>query len=132
MGFGIQRASGHLYLPTPNDDALTVIDTARPCRIHRRDRQVPMAVAVNEATNRIYVVNYGSSDVTVIDGTSNRPIATVQVGLWPQQIAINTQTNTDLRCQHACRQRVGDRRQDQPGEGDGADRPGPGRSLSIR
>ena len=53
-----------------------------------------MAAAVNEVTNRVYVVNYGSSDVTVIDGVSNRPIATVKVGLWPQQIAINTKTNT--------------------------------------
>ena len=52
-----------------------------------------MAAAVNEVTNRIYVVNYASSDVTVIDGASNRPIATVKVGLWPQQIAINTKTN---------------------------------------
>ena len=54
---------------------------------------VPMAAAVNDVTNRIYVVNYASSDVTVIDGSSNRPIATVPVGLWPQQIAINTETN---------------------------------------
>ena len=54
---------------------------------------VPMAAAVNDVTNRIYVVNYGSSDVTVIDGGSHRPIATVKVGLWPQQIAINTKTN---------------------------------------
>ena len=52
-----------------------------------------MAAAVNDVTNRIYVVNYGSSDVTVIDGGSQRPIATVKVGLWPQQIAINTKTN---------------------------------------
>ena len=44
-----------------------------------------MAAAVNEATNRVYVVNYGSSDVTVIDGAANRPIATIPVGLWPQQ-----------------------------------------------
>ena len=53
----------------------------------------PMAVAINEVTNRVYVVNYGSSDVTVIDGVTNRPIATVAVGLWPQQIAVNATTN---------------------------------------
>ena len=38
-------------------------------------------------------MNYGSSDVTVIDDLSGRPIATVKVGLWPQQIAINVKTN---------------------------------------
>ena len=56
--------------------------------------QAPMAAAVNEVTNRVYVVNYGSSDVTVIDGAASRPIATIPVGLWPQQIAINARTNT--------------------------------------
>jgi DNA-binding beta-propeller fold protein YncE len=29
----------------------------------------------------------------VIDDLSGRPIATVKVGLWPRQIAINAKTN---------------------------------------
>ena len=110
-----------------------MIDTASDTVSTIGTGQAPMAAAVNEVTNRVYVVNYGSSDVTVIDGAANRPIATIPVGLWPQQIAINARTNTDLRRQHARRQRVGDRRQDQSSEGDGA-RPAAarGRSPSIR
>lgn len=29
----------------------------------------------------------------MIDGVSNRVIATVAIGLWPQQVAINARTN---------------------------------------
>ena len=72
---------------------LTVIDTRTRVVSTVGTGDVPMAAAVNDITNRVYVVNYGSSDVTVIDGGSHRPIATVKVGLWPQQIAINTKTN---------------------------------------
>ena len=33
------ETNGLLYLPTPNDDAVTVIDTRTQCRVHRRDGQ---------------------------------------------------------------------------------------------
>jgi YVTN family beta-propeller protein len=87
------EANGFLYLPTPNNDAVTIVDTEKKVVSMIGTGQVPMAAAVNSITNRIYVVNYGSSDVTVIDGATNRPIATIGVGLWPQQIAVNTRTN---------------------------------------
>ena len=86
-------ATGALYLPTPNDDAVTMVDTRTGVVSTIGVGQAPMAAAVNETTNRIYVVNYGSSNVTVIDGRTHRPIATVAVGLWPQQLAINPTTN---------------------------------------
>jgi YVTN family beta-propeller protein len=87
------ETNGLLYLPTPNNDALTVIDTRANVVSTVGTGRVPMAAAVNEVTDRIYVVNYGSSDVTVVDGPTNRAIATVKVGLWPQQVAIDTKTN---------------------------------------
>jgi len=89
----LNERSGVLYLPTPNDNAVTVIDTRTGVVSTVGTGTAPMAAAVNETTNRLYVVNYGSSDVTVIDGVSNRPMATVKVGLWPQQIAVNSRTN---------------------------------------
>src|SRR6478736_102714 len=76
------ETNGLLYLPTPNDNAITVIDTRTGVVSMVGTGSVPMAAAVNDVTNRIYVVNYASSDVTVMDGASNRPIATVPVGLW--------------------------------------------------
>jgi len=85
--------TGLLYLPTPNNNAVTVLDTRTNLVSMVGTGRVPMAAAVNDVTNRIYVVNYASSDVTVIDGASNQPIATIKVGLWPQQLAINSKTN---------------------------------------
>jgi len=53
----------------------------------------PDAVAVNPATNTIYVANEGSATVTVIDGTTNST-ATVNVGTSPRALAVNPVTNT--------------------------------------
>src|SRR5690349_14983814 len=52
----------------------------------------PIAVAVNAATNRIYVVNQYSDTVTVIDGATNAT-ATVPVGSFPITVAVNARTN---------------------------------------
>ena len=43
-------------------------------------------------TNKIYVGNYSSGNVTVIDGTNNST-ATVAAGTNPQAIAVNPVTN---------------------------------------
>ncbi len=53
----------------------------------------PVHIAVNPATNRIYVANEGSDDVTVIDGATNAVLATVPVGDMPRRLAVNPATN---------------------------------------
>jgi YVTN family beta-propeller protein len=45
---------------------------------------------VNSVTNRIYVANYGSNDVTVIDGATN---TTVAPGSSPVSVAMTPTTN---------------------------------------
>jgi YVTN family beta-propeller protein len=52
----------------------------------------PRGIAVNAATNRIYVVNEFSNDVTVIDGATHAT-STVTVGPRPQYITVNPDTN---------------------------------------
>ena len=52
----------------------------------------PNAVAVNPVTNKIYVANQGSNNVTVIDGTNNST-TTVAVGSTPVAVAVNSVTN---------------------------------------
>ena len=56
-------------------------------------RQQPMAVAVNDATNKAYVVNHNSSSVTVLNGQTRAVVATVKTGSGPEAIAINPRTN---------------------------------------
>lgn len=53
----------------------------------------PWGLAVDVVTNRIYVVNNGSSNVAVIDGASNTLTSTVTVGNQPYAVALNPVTN---------------------------------------
>ncbi|MDQ3978682.1 MAG: serine/threonine-protein kinase [Actinomycetota bacterium] len=49
----------------------------------------PTSVAVNPRTNRLYVANSGSLNVTVIDGESRQVLATVPMSTRPQSVAVN-------------------------------------------
>ena len=55
--------------------------------------QQPMAVAVNEATNKAYVVNHNSNSISVIDGKTRTAVATIKTGAGPEAIAVNQLTN---------------------------------------
>jgi YVTN family beta-propeller protein len=52
----------------------------------------PRAPAINPVTNKIYVANASSNNVTIIDGTTNAT-AIVAAGTSPRAIAINAVTN---------------------------------------
>ena len=52
----------------------------------------PVAIGINETTNKVYVVNRGSDSVTVIDGATNNTTM-VAVGHFPEAIAVNAVTN---------------------------------------
>ncbi len=52
----------------------------------------PYSVVVNPVTNKIYVANFTSNTVTVIDGSSNT-VNTVAVGSTPVNVAVNPVTN---------------------------------------
>ena len=50
-------------------------------------------IATNPVTNKIYVANHTTGNVSVIDGTSNELVDTVKVGDNPEFIAVNSDTN---------------------------------------
>jgi YVTN family beta-propeller protein len=52
----------------------------------------PSSVGVNPVTNKIYVTNANSNDVTVVDGRTNTT-ATINVGSVPMAVALNTVTD---------------------------------------
>jgi len=54
---------------------------------------VPLGVAVNPATNRIYVANADNNNVSVIDGTTGTVVAVVAAMYWPFGVAANPGTN---------------------------------------
>lgn len=51
---------------------------------------MPDAVAVDEAADRIYVANYAGDSVSVLDGATLKPIATIDVGHHPQALAVDS------------------------------------------
>src|SRR3972149_294179 len=53
----------------------------------------PEAVGVNSSTNRIYVANFSSNTVSVIDGTTNAVVSTITVGSRPWGVGVNSSTN---------------------------------------
>lgn len=53
----------------------------------------PSGVGVNPTTNLVYVPNFGTGDVSVIDGVSNTVIATIPVGPSPGSVGVNPVTN---------------------------------------
>ena len=57
---------------------------------------VPIGVAVNATSNKIYVANSRSNNISVIDGASNTVVATVADpnAIAPFAVAVNATTNT--------------------------------------
>jgi YVTN family beta-propeller protein len=53
----------------------------------------PQALALNSTTHRVYVANTHGNNVTVINGTLNSVIATVNTGNGPYAIAIDATAN---------------------------------------
>ncbi len=55
----------------------------------------PVQLTVNQTTNTIYVANFLSSDVTVIDGATDSTITVTDPNAsGPYDVAVNEQTNT--------------------------------------
>jgi YVTN family beta-propeller protein len=53
----------------------------------------PVAVAVNPLTNRIYVANNASNNVSVIDGSTDIVVDVIEVEKEPSAVAVNPVTN---------------------------------------
>ena len=56
-----------------------------------------LGIAVNTASNKIYVANSGTNQIAVIDGVSNTVSTTIDLapaGVFPVDVEVNTVTNT--------------------------------------
>ncbi len=82
-----------LYAVDSRSGSLIVIKGSDQSRTSVRVGTNPVAVAVNTVTNRVYVANNGSGSVSVLDGSSNAVVATLDVGKTPYVLAVNEATN---------------------------------------
>ncbi|MBA3961160.1 MAG: beta-propeller fold lactonase family protein [Chthoniobacterales bacterium] len=110
---GVNRSTNTIYVPNRDDGTVSVIDGAH-CNSSDSSgcAQTPAAtvvgtqpqeVAIDEASNIIYVANQTDNTVSVIDGTHcqgtdtsgcNQSWPTIAVGAAPQALAFNPTDNT--------------------------------------
>jgi len=77
------------YVPDPNNNLVSVIDTATNEVIDTITvGNYPQAVAVNLDGTRAYVANTNDNTVSVIDTITNTVIDTVSVGSGPYQVSV--------------------------------------------
>jgi YVTN family beta-propeller protein len=92
-GMALDEAAGKLYVTRAGKAELAIVDETSGNVTNIATAATPCAVAMNPATNRIYVVNHEDNSVTVIDATQGKVLATVKVGEKPQGIAIDAKAN---------------------------------------
>jgi len=89
----VDEAAGKLYVTRAGNAELAIVDEASGSVTNIATGATPCAVAMNPATNLVYVVNHEDNTVSVIDGISGKALATVDVGKKPQGIAIDAKAN---------------------------------------
>jgi YVTN family beta-propeller protein len=89
----VNAKTGKVYAVAGARDGVTVFQPGKKTPVAITVGKDPVALAVNEVTNRIYVANNGGGSVSVIDGLSDTVSATVEVGQLPYVLAVNAVTN---------------------------------------
>lgn len=85
------------YAAWPCDNEIVINDLATQSENYLAiPGKYPIAVAVNSTTNKIYIANRDSNNVTVIDGATNAVLTTVSdpKAVNPKGVVVNSTTNT--------------------------------------
>jgi YVTN family beta-propeller protein len=85
--------TGKVYAVDRAHDAVSVFDPEKAAATSVKVGKDPVALAINETTNRIFVANNSDGSVSVIDGANDGVVATVKVGALPYVLAVNPVTN---------------------------------------
>lgn len=72
--------NGRVYVAIPDSDLVVAVDPVAKTFVRIPVGSNPVTVTVNPVTNRVYVVNQGSFNVSVIDGATQSVITTVYFG----------------------------------------------------
>ena len=88
-GIAVNSATGVTYVCLIEDSEIVAVDGVSDSPEILPAGDIPCAVAVDSASNVLYVANYRGDSVTVLDGAKRRVIATVPVGKHPEAVAID-------------------------------------------
>ena len=89
----LNAMTGKVYAVDRTHGAVLVFDRGKAAKAIVKVGKEPVALAINETTNRIYVANNAGGSVSVIDGTNDAVVASVIVGALPYVLAVNPVTN---------------------------------------
>ena len=92
-GIALNPETGKVYAVERSRSFVLVFDPKTKSMSSVRVGAGPVAIAVNAATDRIYVANSEGGSVSVIDGKNDSVIATLTVGPRPYVVAVNPATN---------------------------------------
>lgn len=96
------KASNHLWALTVDPEmkkiyavsvggaGMTIIDESAHSTTLPSHGELSCAIAVDHSSGRVFVVNYGSNNVSVIDGATDSLVATVSIAPNPQAIAVDS------------------------------------------
>jgi YVTN family beta-propeller protein len=79
--------------PLTGANEIAVVDGGTDANQALTVQSAPWSVAVNPATNKIYVANNGENNVSIIDGNTNTVTATVDAGTNPYALAVDASRN---------------------------------------
>jgi YVTN family beta-propeller protein len=88
-GIAVNNATGATYVCRIEDSEVVEIDADSGATATLQAGDIPCAVAVDSASNVLYVANYRGNSVTVLEGARRGVIATVPVGRHPEAVAID-------------------------------------------
>jgi len=89
----IAYSRGALWLATPRDNAVTKLSTSNPDPIPISVGQFPRQLTVSRDT--VYVTNYNSSDLTMIDAKSSRVLGDpLEVSVSPFSLSVSADDKT--------------------------------------
>ncbi len=80
---------GFAYVTSPASDTVTVIDDSDQVTATIPVGDNPIGVAVDPAGRRVFVANYASNSVSVIDADTLSVVATVATGVQPMAVAVD-------------------------------------------
>jgi YVTN family beta-propeller protein len=83
-------ATKKVYAVSAGNSSVTVIDASLRATKTVTTGEIPCALAVESGSGRVFVANYASGNVTVIDGASDSVLVTIKVGAHPQAIDVDS------------------------------------------
>jgi uncharacterized protein len=86
----VSQATKKIYAASAGNRIVTVTNATSHATRTVNVGEIPCAIAADDSSDRVFVANYGSNDVTVLDGESDAVLGTVKVNPYPQAIAIDS------------------------------------------